>query len=135
MFTPIRWTVSAAVLWCALLWWHGWGAVRLGAGSVMVFRAVYGFGYFLLGVVLLGAVARLVPGAGAPLWRLTMVATASGIALVQVWLVYLVRAVPPSLDIWMVALLGIAIAAILPRLLPAGVLRRWFVAERRAPGR
>ena len=135
MFASFRWIISPVVLWCALLWWHGWGVVRLGVGSVTVFRSVYGFGYFVLGVVLLGAVARLWPGAGAPLWRLTMVVTGSGIALAQVWLVYLIRAVPPSLDTWMVALLGIAIASILPRLLPDGLLRRWLVAERRTAGR
>lgn len=133
MSPPLRWSITAAFLWCALLLWHGVGAARLGGESATVFRAVYGFGYFAFGVVMLGAVARLWPQAGSNLWRPVMLASASGFALVQVWLVHVTRAAPLNLDTWIAAVLGLAMAALAPRLLPDAWLRRWLASERRAP--
>jgi hypothetical protein len=133
MSSPLRWTITAAFLWCALLWWHVFGVVRLGGESATVFRAVYAFGYFAFGVAMLGAVARLWPQAGATLWRPVMLASASGLALAQVWFVHVARAAPLNLDTWMAAVLGLAVAALAPRLLPVAWLRYWLVSERRAP--
>jgi hypothetical protein len=135
MAAPARWTISAVLLWCALLLLHGFGTVRFGGESSVVFRAVYGFGYFVFGAVMLGVVARLWPQAGAPVWRPLMLASTAGLALVQVWLVHVSRAVPMNLDTWMAALLGIAIAAIVPRLLPSAWLRYWLATEGRVPGK
>jgi hypothetical protein len=100
----------------------------------MVFRAVYGFGYFVFGTVMLGVIARLWPQVGAPLWRPLMLASTAALALAQVWLVHVSRVVPLNLGTWMAALLGIAIAAIAPRLLPSGWLRYWMATDRRARG-
>lgn len=135
MATSGRWTISTAFLWCALLCWHGFGALSLGGESAPVFRAVYGLGYFVFAVTMLGAVARLWAHAGAPLWRPVMLVSAAGFALAQVWIVHLVRGAPLRLDTWMAALLGIAIAAIAPRFLPAAWLRSWLNVEHRGSGR
>lgn len=133
MASPLRWTITAAFLWCALLGWHGIGATRLGGESVAVFRAVYGFGYFAFGVAMLGAVSRLWPQAGAALWRPVMLASAASLALAQVWLVQVTRAAPLNLDTWMAAVLGLAVAALVPRLLPNAWLRLWLGTDRRSP--
>lgn len=62
-----------------------------------------------------------------------MLASAAGLALVQVWLVHVTRVAPLNLDTWMAAVLGLAVAALAPRLLPGAWLRHWLVTERRAP--
>jgi hypothetical protein len=135
MPAPARWTTTAVFCWCALLLWHGFGAVRFGGDSSVVFRVVYGFGYFIFGAVVLGVIARRWPQMGAPLWRPLMLASTAGLALLQVWLVHVSRAVPLSLDTWMAALLGIAIAAIAPRLFPSAWVRYWLAMERSTRGK
>jgi len=102
--------------------------------SATVFRAVYGFGYFLSGVAMLGAVARLSPRAGMPTWRLVMLTSGSALALAEGWIVHMAQASPIRLDNWMAAVLGLVIAAVVPRLLPFAALRYWLAAERRVAG-
>jgi len=102
--------------------------------SVTVFRAVYGFGYFALGAAMLGAVARLRSQAGMPTWRLVMLTSGSALALAEGWIVHMVQAAPMRLENWMAAVLGLVVAAMVPRLLPFAALRYWLAAERRAAG-
>jgi len=100
-------------------------------GSDTAWRSAHGFLYAAFGVVLLGALARRFPDAGANVWRsLTLVvgAAAAGIGL---WFTQGSMRTPPSFDAWMAALLGLALAVMFPRWLPTSATRRWLGLERR----
>jgi hypothetical protein len=92
-------------------------------------------GYALIhggfGVVLLGAIARLAPRAGAGLWRPWMLIGGTLLMMAGMWLQSRISGPPMTLDLGMAGLLGLAVAALLPRLLPEAVARRWLGMERR----
>ncbi len=81
----------------------------------------------LWGLFLLGAIARWQPGWPAPYWRLSCLGTGLVLAALELWVVH--RRL--TLDDLAAPLLGLAIAAILPRVLPAGVIWRWLGRDRR----
>lgn len=78
------------------------------------------------GVFLLGAIARWQPGWPAPYWRLSFLGAGLALAASGLWLVH--RRL--TLDDLAAPLLGLAIAAILSRVLPAGLVWRWLGRDR-----
>jgi hypothetical protein len=129
----LAWTLAGAGAFAAILAAHLLVA-RPDAQAELLFRWGYGAGYFGFGVLALGAVARLAPHAGAALWRPLMLASASVLALLETALVHGVTGRPVRLETWMAALFGLALAAILPRLLPQSWLRAWLDRDRRRHG-
>jgi hypothetical protein len=93
-------------------------------------RAAHGVAYGGLGVILLGALARIVPASGPNVWRAATLGIGAGFAALGVWVT--LRWLPTAaFDAWMAALLGLAVAVMLPRWLPDVLTRRWLAIERR----
>jgi len=92
-------------------------------------------GYAVFGTVLLGAVSRWWRRGSPLVWRPVMLSAGAICAGAEIAL----RGAkgPPGwlVDQWMVALLGLLIAAIAARLLPERLPRRWFGFDRRAGDR
>lgn len=123
-----------------------WTAAALGGYgvSVLVSRAVaglpgtttqvlwaQGIGYFVFGVLLLGAVSRWWRAGSPALWRPFMLSVGSLAAVLDIWNQPpgVVTAMP--LDRWMLALLALLVVALLARLLPNRVIRWWLAIDRR----
>lgn len=102
-----------------------------GPGRSPMFPWLYGAAYSLFGVVALGAVARWWPKGSPALWRPFMLSVGSLCAALEIGLRGTLDAVLPAVDRWMVALLGLLVAAIAARLVPDRVTRRWFGVDRR----
>lgn len=118
------WRTAIGVTLAGIVLWH------LGAVPAAGWRWSCGLLYFVFGVALLGGVARRWPGA-APLWRpgvllggtLLSFALFAGLGGAGAW--------PQWLDAWMAALLGLTLACLLPRGMPAHWRRSWLGQERR----
>lgn len=109
-------------------------AVDSGARTLIpaeLFRPLFGVLYFLSGVVLLGWLGRYAGTWGPDLWRTAALLAGAVVAALEVWLAGRWRGEAGSLDDWMAALLGLAAAVLLPRLLPERWLQRWLGMERR----
>ncbi len=102
-----------------------------GVSEAPLFKWLYALAYLGFGIILLGAVARLHAGAGAVIWRPTMLVVGALFAALDIWLLQQWSGIPMRLEDWMAALLGLAVAAILARLLPEHLLRLWLGIERR----
>mgnify|MGYP001591475324 CR=1 FL=1 len=91
----------------------------------------YGAGYFVFGVLLLGAVSRWRRAGSPALWRPFMLSLGSLAAVLEIW------SQPPGavagalLDRWMLALLALLAVALLARLLPNHITRSWLDIDRR----
>jgi hypothetical protein len=99
--------------------------------SDALWRLAHGVLYGAFAAVLLGALARGAPNAGPATWRSVTLALAAIAAGAGVWLTQ--RLQSAAFDAWMAALLGIAVAVMLPRWLPDSITRYWLAIERRAP--
>jgi hypothetical protein len=122
--TPRLWLLGAALSYATALLGHAWLAaafqpVALRRGFDIVAALVWG-------VFLLGAIARQQPAWPAAYWRLSLLGVGLVLAALGLWVVH--RRL--TLDDLAAALLGLAIA-ILPRVLPDGVVWRWLGKERR----
>jgi hypothetical protein len=109
---------------------------EVAGGSGPAFRWVYGAGFVVLGVLLLGAVARWWKRGSPALWRPIMLSVGSLAAAAELASVSSLGG-DPLLDLWMTALLGLLAAAILARLAPARLSHQWLGLDRRdrGPGR
>jgi hypothetical protein len=137
MNTRTRWISVSVVIYALIVSGHV-AALRFLDGraeALPLFQISYGAMYFALGIALLGAVARAWPQVGAPLWRPLMLASAMVLGLLEFWLVTTIYRHPVLPDDWAVALLGVAFAAISPRLIPELWLRRWLAQDRRGVAR
>ena len=101
-------------------------------GATMAYAAwAYGVGYFVFGVLLLGAVSRWWRAGSPALWRPLMLSLGSLAAVLEIW------SQPPGtvagalLDRWMLALLALLAVALLARLLPNHITRLWLDIDRR----
>lgn len=95
---------------------------------------LYGLLYGLLGVVLLGTISRWWVRGSAALWRPAMLGLGSLAAAGEIGM----RVSLPAGSLqqqWMVALLGLLVVAVLMRLAPASLTRRWLGIERRVHDR
>ena len=100
-------------------------------GRWPMFPWVYGIAYFLFGVVLLGTVARWWTRGSPALWRPFMLSVGSLCAALEIGLRNAADTAPSAVDRWMVALLGLLVAAIAARWVPDRVTRLWFGVDRR----
>lgn len=123
------WAASALVWYGILVLSHRTAAGTLGSDAA--FRWFYGLGFFVFGVVLLGAVARWWRRGSPALWRPAMLSVGSLAAAAEIALLPAGAATVPA-DLWMVALLGLVGAALLARLLPDSVNHHWLGIDRRA---
>ena len=94
---------------------------------------VYSGGYTLFGVLLLGAVARWWQLGSPQLWRPLMLSLGGLAAAVEIWLRPNGGFAATPLDRWMWALLSLLVVALLARLMPTGMIRRWLGVDRRLP--
>lgn len=94
---------------------------------------VYSAGYSLFGVLLLGAVARWWRARSPWLWRPLMLSVGALAAALEIWLRPSADFVATPLDRWMLALLSLLVVALLVRLMPSGMIRRWLGVDRRLP--
>lgn len=129
MQVKIAWAMAALAWYGALALAH---RVALGAtGGTGLPGWGYALGFFVLGVLLLGAVARLWRKGSPALWRPLMLSVGSMAAAVEVALLPVAPGQHP-VDLWMTALLGLVAAALLARLLPDRLNRAWLGIDRRA---
>jgi hypothetical protein len=99
-----------------------------------MWRIAHGFWYGGFGVGLLAVLARNFPHARPDAWRVATLmvgALAAGVGLWVMKSTWGMFTASDGFDAWMAALLGLAIAVMLPRWLPASVTCRWLALERR----
>ncbi len=94
-------------------------------GGVLSLHWVYALAFFGLGVLLLGIVGRTFTGLGPTSWRPLALCLGAGLALVQLWVGRVTTGSPLSIDMFMSALLGLTLAVLLARVLPASMVGRW----------
>jgi hypothetical protein len=123
------WTFAAVGVYAVILL----GSSRFGgqAGGVISLPWVYALGYFAFGVLLLGTVARWWQGGSPALWRPFMLSVGSLAAALEIGVQAKSGLASLPVDRWMVALLGLLLAALLARLLPYRVNHLWLGLERR----
>ncbi len=124
MFPRMCWPAAAVVWYFLLTLLHARSEVlfgALGAGGT-AFQWAYGTGFYLLGVALLGALARLRPDWAPALGRAFTVLAGAALAGIDVQLHAPAMGVT-RLELWMAALLGLALAALSARLAPQVLVR------------
>lgn len=99
-----------------------WTAANVGMPS---FYCIYALAFFGLGVLLLGMVGRTFTEFGATGWRVLALCLGAGLALVHVLVGRMIMDSPLRIDMFLSALLGLALAVLLVRLLPVSVVGRW----------
>ncbi len=77
-------------------------------------------------VVLQGAIARLFDRGGPTLWRPLMLLCGAALAAGQVWLWYARTGTSAAVDLWLSAVLGLAVVALAARALPQRMLFLWY---------
>ena len=122
MKARLFWLLATAVVFVAIL------AFPTQSGPTMAW--VYGASYFLLGVGLLGTIARGWVRGTPALWRPLMLSIGSLVAALEIWF-HPDRITAQPVDRWMLALLGLLAAAILARLVPERLSHAWLGVERR----
>lgn len=95
-------------------------------GWVRSLNWIYALAFTGLGIVLQGAVARVFETFSPLLWRPIMLCTGAALALLAVAAMKWVSGVPMNVELWLSALLGLALVAVLARVLPEDLLLRWY---------
>lgn len=123
------WAVAATGWYAVILSiFDRFGGVLDGATAI---HGLYAACYGVFGGLLLGAVARWWRGGSPALWRPFMLSVGSLAAALEIGLHARHGLVGALVDRWMVALLGLLVAALLARLLPVRLVRLWLGLERR----
>jgi hypothetical protein len=123
------WAVAATGWYAVILSiFDRFGGAMDGATAIL---GLYAASYAVLGVLLLGAVARWWRGGSPALWRPFMLSVGSLAAALEIVLHARHALASASVDRWMVALLGLLVAALLARLLPGRLVHLWLGLERR----
>lgn len=132
MYGKYTWALAALAWYGILMLAHRTALATIAAAPV--FPWLYGSGYLVFGVVLLGALARGWHYGSAPLWRPAMLSVGSLAAAAELALLPPGAVVAP-VEQWMVALLGLVGAALLVRVAPPAVNYRWLRVDRRGSER
>ncbi len=119
-----KWTLIAAGCYGLVLAGLGYAhdTAELGAGVV---RLTYGLGFLDVGAAVMGALARWFPRRLAAEWRAAAMVTSALLAAVAIvwreggW-------GGQRTELWVAALLGVGVAALASRVLPAGWAERWL---------
>src|SRR3990170_2286702 len=136
MPTRLRWLLFLVLLAVLLPAAHAWWRSGVGVDTSLNFRMLWSAAFLLFGVVLLGTVARWHPSGSVNRWRSWALFGGALLAAVEVWMVSKGGVRGFNLEVWMAALLGLALALIGTRWIPETWLRYWLAMERRerAPG-
>jgi hypothetical protein len=123
------WAVAATGWYAAILLISD----RLGgaADGATAFLGLYAASYGVFGVLMLGAAARWWRSGSPALWRPFMLSVGSLVAALEVGFHARHALASASVDRWMVALLGLLVAALFARLLPGRLVHLWLGLERR----
>lgn len=78
------------------------------------------------GVVLQGAITRTASTLSANLWRPLMLCLGAALALLAVAMLMWRTGLPMNAELWLSAVLGLALVAMLARVLPEKLLMRWY---------
>lgn len=124
----VTWALVALV-WFGILVLAHRAAVTAVAG-MPGFVWFYGLGYLVFGVLLLGLVARWWWRGSPALWRPAMLSVGSLAAAGEIALAPAGAGVEP-VDLWMAALLGLVVVALLARIVSPALSYRWLGVERR----
>ncbi len=118
-----RWAAAALILYIAI--WIANGRIAIDAQTIWLRAGEYA----LWTALALGAIARLWPALTPYGWRPLAILGGAVLSGLEIFL----RAGPLDnkmrIDAWMTALIGIAIVAILARVMPAALRRSWFGQE------
>lgn len=136
MSTRLRWLLLLLLLAVLLPAAHAYWRGRVGVDTSLNFRMLWSGAFLVFGAVLLGALARWHPSGSINRWRSWTLFGGALLAAVEVWLVSKGGVRGFNLEIWMAAMLGLALALIATRWIPETWLRYWLAMERRerAPG-
>jgi hypothetical protein len=87
---------------------------------------VYALIFSGFGVVLQGAITRMFNTLSANLWRPLMLCIGAALALLNAVMLMWWAGLPMSAELWLSAVLGLTLIAVLARILPAALLLRWY---------
>ena len=102
-----------------------------GLDAALRYKWYYVLAYAAFGAPLLGALARLLPRLGLPAWRMIMLVLGAVLAFGGILIQERAGMSLPRAEAFMAAVLGLLLPAILVRLLPVPLARRWLGMERR----
>lgn len=134
----IEWAIAAGLYFGSIVFAHYrikqlLEAIGItGVNEISTFRWLYALAYFGFGILLLGTVARVFASAMPAIWRMVALVSGSLLAGLDLWLQYKLGGVTMRVETWMSALMGLAAAVLLVRLLPESLLYRWLGIERRS---
>jgi len=118
----ILWMLASIVLYGVILV----GSKNLATGAVWI----HGVAYFVFGICLLGAIARWWRAGSPVLWRPLMLGLGGFLAAGEIgWRAGSLTG--PAAEQWMAGLLGLLVVALMARLMPAQINRRWLGMDRR----
>jgi hypothetical protein len=87
---------------------------------------VYALVFSGFGIVLQGAITRTFNTLGANLWRPLMLCLGAALALLNTLMLMWWAGLAMNMELWLSAVLGLALVAVLARVLPAALLLRWY---------
>lgn len=131
MPTRLRWSLFLLLLAVLLPAIHLYWRARIGIDTSLGFRALWSAAFLVFGIALLGTLARWRPEGNVNGWRAAALFAGAVLAAAEVWAVSRGAIRGFSLEVWMAALFGLALAMILPRWLPEPWMRYWLALERR----
>jgi hypothetical protein len=87
---------------------------------------VYALAFAGFGVVLQGAITRTFSTLSVSLWRPLMLCLGAALALLNAAVLMWWTGSPMNAELWLSAVLGLALVAVLARALPEELLMRWY---------
>lgn len=99
---------------------------KTGAAWFRSLNWVYALVFSGLGIVIQGAITRTFSALSANLWRPLMLCVGAALALLNAVMLMWWAGLPMNVELWLSAVLGLALVAVLARILPAALLLRWY---------
>ncbi|MEE8635596.1 MAG: hypothetical protein V3T12_06210 [Acidiferrobacterales bacterium] len=130
MKSRMLWLSAAILYYGAMLaiqtWGPGMAQVAAHPTAAAPSKVLYAVVYLGLGMVLLGAVAHVFAQSTAALWRPLMLCMGAGLALMHIWIAAVTSGTSMSAELWMSALLGLALTVVITRVVPERIWLRWY---------